>query len=728
MLPALLVIAAEGSGPRDGGPESEGGRSRTVLVLDGLVVVGSLLTLAWATALGAVVRAEAPSLAGIAVAVAYPITDLVLVVIVVLLAAVQRVRWRPALLLLGLGLVAISISDSFFTWLVSNGAERIHPLFDVGFVAGPVLVALAALVPEWRSGSHARHRSALPASAHLLVPYVPLVAVGLVVTVQTAAGIPLDRFEVYVGTLVVGLVVIRQLITLRENMQLLRQVRDGQRQLAHQAFHDPLTGVANRSLFGDRLAHAVQVHRRDGQPLALLFCDLDDFKAVNDSFGHATGDELLREVAGRLQGCVRAADTVARLGGDEFAVLLEGADDPGGLVAGRVLPALHEPFQLSGAPRTVRTSIGMVVADAGAPELTPGLLLHQADAAMYEAKRQGGGTVVAYRPGDTPTRADPDLPARLARALGRGFVAEPADGGLRVHYQPIVRLADGSTVAVEALARWTDPSRGPVPPDVFVAIAERTGLVADLDDRVLDRACRDLVGLRASTGSGLAVHVNVSATRLGDPRLERAVRASLKRHGLPGSALVLEITETSRVPDTAAAAGVLQRLRRIGVRVAVDDFGTGYGTLAHLHLLPVDIVKLDRTLTTPDPEQAERLRRSVVTISRALGMLVVAEGVETAQQAAGLARLGCDLGQGWLYGRPVPAAELRLVAARLPGGGLEVPPAPVRPAEPAPAEPAPAEPAPAESAPAESAPAADPVSVPAAPERRPTPSSPIPAG
>ncbi len=297
--------------------------------------------------------------------------------------------------------------------------------------------------------------------------------------------------------------------------------------------------------------------------------------------------------------------------------------------------------------------------------MSPDLLLHQADGAMYEAKRQGGGQVVTYRPGETPTHTDPDLPERLARALRRG-VSASEDDGLRVHYQPIVRIADGTTVALEALARWTDPARGPVPPDVFVAVAERTGLVGELDDRVLEQACRDLAALRKKLGRGLAVHVNVSATRLHDPQLERTVCGALERHGLPGGALVLEITETSRVPDPDAASRILQRLRTAGVRVALDDFGTGYGTLAHLHLLPVDVVKLDRTLTTPDPEQAERLRRSVVTISRALGMLVVAEGVETMRQAAGLHRLGCDLAQGWLYGRPVAVPDLRLVPARVP--------------------------------------------------------------
>jgi predicted signal transduction protein with EAL and GGDEF domain len=455
---------------------------------------------------------------------------------------------------------------------------------------------------------------------------------------------------------------------------------------------------------------------------------------------------------------VRSSDTVARLGGDEFAVLFEGGRDGRAAVVDRLVAALAAPFTLDGVDRAVRCSLGLVAADEPGTDVSPDMLLHQADGAMYEAKRQGGGQVVTYRPGETPTHSDPDLPERLARALRRG-VSASEDDGLRVHYQPIVRIADGTTVALEALARWTDRARGPVSPDVFVAVAERTGLVGELDDRVLEQACRDLAALRRKLGRGLAVHVNVSATRLHHPELERTVCEALERHGLPGGALVLEITETSRVPDPDAASRVLQRLRRAGIRVALDDFGTGYGTLAHLHLLPVDVVKLDRTLTTPDPEQAERLRRSVVTISRALGMLVVAEGVETARQAAGMHRLGCDLGQGWLYGRPAAVSDLRLVPARVPdlplprepepepepgGNGRHhpagapaawtapAPPAPPHPAPPAPGEPADrsasVDPAHPTGPPPSGGPAGDGVSVEAEPDRRSWLSSPTRSG
>jgi diguanylate cyclase (GGDEF)-like protein len=657
-LPSLLVLAVAGR-RRAADAWRRSGRSRAVLVLDALVIVCSMSILAWSSVLSAVVRAGAPTPLAFAVAIAYPVSDLVLVVLALLMLTFRRVERRPQLLLLVLGLVAISVSDSVFAYLVSSGAADIPPIGDTGFVAGPYVVALAALAPVTARSPATGGRRTEAARWHLLVPYVPLTAVGILLLVQTALGRTFDRIEIYLGLLVVTLVVTRQFITLRENTLLLEQVQRGQQELAHQAFHDPLTGLPNRALFGDRLAHAADVHRDERRPLGLLFLDLDDFKAVNDTLGHAAGDALLRQVGSRLRACVPAADTVARLGGDEFAVLVESDLEPA-VVAERVGAALAEPFPLDGHVRAVRASIGLVVPDGHDTAASAELLLRRADAAMYAAKRRGGGVVVHYDPALISLLDDPGLPTRLAEALDRGQ--------LDVMYQPIVRLTDASTVAVEALARWTDRECGPVPPEAFVAAAERTGLIGTLDDFVLDRACRDLAELRARSGIPLALHVNISATRLADPTLERAVRASLARHGLPATALVLEITETSMVPDVAEATPLLQRLRSAGVRLALDDFGTGYGTLATLHVLPIDVVKLDRTLavTAGDPDRGSALRRSVVSISRTLGMLVVGEGIETAEQAADLTRIGCDLGQGYFFGRPEPVSRLRLTAPHVP--------------------------------------------------------------
>jgi diguanylate cyclase (GGDEF)-like protein len=664
-LPSLLVLAAAGR-QRGGDQWQRSGRSRSVLVLDALVIVGSTSILTWVTAVSAVVRAGAPTPLAFAVAVAYPVSDLVLVAIALLTLTLRRVERRPQLVLLILGLVAISVSDSVFAYLVSSGADDIPPIGDVGFVAGPFLVALAALAPAERAARRTEQPRGIGLRWHLLVPYLPLTAVGVLLLTQTALDRMFDPLEVYLGLLVVTLVVTRQFITLRENTTLLERVQRGQQELAYQAFHDPLTGLPNRALFGDRLAHAADVHRDERRPLGLLFVDLDDFKAVNDTLGHAAGDALLVQVGHRLRSCVTAADTVARLGGDEFAVLVE-SDLDAATVADLIWAALARPFRLEADTRPVRASIGVVVPDPRDGPVTAELLLSRADAAMYAAKRRGGDAVVRYEAGLVSLLDDSGLPGRLADALARGDIA--------VVYQPIVRLSDASTVAVEALARWTDSERGPVPPDVFVAAAERTGLIGDLDDYVLDRACRDTAALRARSGIPLAVHVNVSASRLADPALERAVQASLARHRLPPAALVLEITETSTVPDVDAAIPILQRLRACGVRLALDDFGTGYGTLATLHVLPIDLVKLDRTLAVPagDPDRGSALRRSVVSISRTLGMLVVGEGIETAEQSAELTRLGCDLGQGFFFGQPEPAARLRLTAPHVPEDPVAVP-------------------------------------------------------
>jgi len=443
-------------------------------------------------------------------------------------------------------------------------------------------------------------------------------------------------------------------VQLLENRMLLERVRYGQARLEYQAFHDPLTGLANRALFHDRLAAAVEANRLENRPIGLLFIDLDDFKLVNDSFGHATGDMVLCGVADRLRTCVSGVDVVARLGGDEFAVLLCGGMQP--MEAGeRIREVLRLPFRLGDRQVTVSASIGAAVTADLEPDLTADALLRRVDAAMYGGKQNGKGVMMIYR-ADLAAWAHPDLPTMLAAAL-RG---EPHAGVIEVHYQPIVRLSDGVIVAIESLARWTSPQFGRVPPLVFVAAAERAGLVAALDDLVLEIACRETAAL-----AGLQIHVNISASRLGCPLLEATVRDTLARHGLDGSRLVLEITETSRIPDLEAAAASTRRLREVGVKLAIDDFGTGYNTLAHLHTLPVDTVKLDHSLITPtaNPERAEAIGRSVVSISNALGISVIAEGVQTQAQAGTLERWGCHLGQGYFYGRPAPLAELRLTEA-----------------------------------------------------------------
>jgi diguanylate cyclase (GGDEF)-like protein len=618
--------------------------NRVVVVLDGLILVGSFFVLIWATALGAVVRAGPSAPFAFGVAIAHPVTDLVLVIIVVLLLTNSPTpRPNRQLVLLGAGMFAICFSDSAVAYLVASGAGPVSLLANAGFIIGPPLLALAALTPppqpspdEDRSGTQ---------WGHLLLPYLPVAATCALIVIQIVRGSRVDRLVIGVEILVVVLLIARQAITLVENARLLDRVSEGRQRLAHQAFHDPLTGLANRALFRDRLDHALALHRRDGGGLAILFLDLDDFKAVNDRHGHAIGDKLLRAAADRLTDGVREGDTVARLGGDEFAVLLEGASDAGE-IAQRLLDALRMPYDLDGRTVIVGASVGLVDAADQGDDATADWLVRRADAAMYAGKRNGKNTLVRYHLDLADENGASDLSELLAAALS-------SERGLDVHYQPIVRLADGTVVAVEALARWTDPIVGPVPADLFIAVAERAGLVGLVDDFVLDRACQDAADF-SGPWRDVVVHVNVSAARFGEPDQEAAVLRALHRHALPARRLLLELTETARLDDLTSAMAAADRLATRGVQLGLDDFGTGYNALHQLHTLPVDVVKLDRSLVVAATGRSAALCRSIVAICTEMGVKVIAEGIESDAQVAAMAALGCGYGQGHRYGRPRP--------------------------------------------------------------------------
>ncbi|GAA0574165.1 EAL domain-containing protein [Paractinoplanes ferrugineus] len=626
-------------------------RHQIALLLDSVLISGSLLALAWSAIPAGVLNRPGQTSGAIGTAAAYVIGDLFLLTMVVLLLATRpgSTAARQPLQLGGTALLAFGVSDTFR--LINLGHGPLSPWQASGYLFGCGFLALAAVSrppPETGAPPAGLYRDWL----HLVLPYVPVTATGVVIALSTGPGNPLSPFEAYLGWMGLGLVVARQMFTIVDNTVLLERISEGRQQLHHQAYHDPLTGLANRALFRERLVRALDEHRHRDRPLALLFADLDDFKLINDSFGHAMGDRVLRAIADRLQACVADDDLVARLGGDEFAVVLDRHPADAEPTGHRILAALREPFLIDGHRIRVGASIGLVVPDPGEP-LTADTLLRRADAAMYSSKRRGKGALARYAGGGP----DADLPHLLAQALADG--GRPAASGFEVYYQPIVRLDDGTTVAVEALARWTAPG-GPVHPEVFVTVAERTGQVAAIDDFVLDQACADAAALAIIYGRPIDVHVNVSAGRLGQPGLEEAVRAALKRHALPPSRLIIEITETYRIGDLPAAAAAAARLRALGPRIALDDFGSGFNALAQLHSLPVDIVKLDSTLTDVDaaPERAGALCRSIVAICDSLNVLVVAEGIETPSRSAALAALGCPLGQGYLYGQPAPLHRL----------------------------------------------------------------------
>ncbi|MFI5936643.1 putative bifunctional diguanylate cyclase/phosphodiesterase [Actinoplanes sp. NPDC051494] len=651
-MSASLPRAARSSVPRD----------RGLLVIDSFLITGSLVALAWSALPGRIFAEVGHHPWATGVAMAYPVVDLVLIVML-LLMLVMRPMWGPGRVTLWLmvaGLLALGCSDTVRLLNLSTGVPT--PIEAAGYLLGPALLAIAAMSHP-ATGEPVAVQEPEADWLHLLLPYVPVVATGVVIAVRTGTGGQLTSYEAYLGWLGLGLVVARQMFTIVDNSVLLARVSEGQERLHHQAYHDPLTGLANRALFRERLVLALDAYRHRGSPVALVFADLDDFKLINDSFGHAMGDRLLRAIGDRLRAAAGGEDLVARLGGDEFAVLLEkraGDADP---IAEEILADLREPFVIDGHTVGISASLGLVRPDPGDQDLSADILLRRADAAMYASKRRGKNALVRYT-GNADGGPNADLPHLLMRALENS----PADYGFAAFYQPIVSFTDGSVVAVEALARWTDPIAGPVDPDVFVTVAERTGLVAAIDDFVLDRSCADAAALAVAYGRPVDVHVNVSAARLGQHGLAEGVLAALARHGVPASRLVVEITETKRIPDLPRAVEVAETLRRNGIRIALDDFGSGYNALAQLHSLPVDIVKLDSTLTDVDvsPERAGALCRSVVRICGDLGIAVVAEGIETPERAQALAEMGCDLGQGYLFGQPGPVHRLAATTPAIP--------------------------------------------------------------
>ena len=423
-----------------------------------------------------------------------------------------------------------------------------------------------------------------------------------------------------------------------------------------QAFHDDLTGLANRALFKDRLEHALTRRMQSNRMVGLLYLDVDRFKTVNDSLGHTAGDALLKTIADRLRAVLRPEDTIARLGGDEFAILVEDVRLPDETVslAKRVLTAFEEPFDLDGRQMPIRASIGVVVTSVG--ERTGDDLLRDADVAMYRAKVGGRGSYAMFEPSmqaDVASRMDLESDLRAA------VEAE----SLSLAYQPIVSLPGGEVVGVEALARWEHPERGSVSPLVFIACAEDAGLIITLGRWVLRRACADLAALRKSSRGArdLRLSVNVSPRQLSDADFVEIVLGALEETGLPASALDLEVTESVVFDCGEEGIDRLRVLREAGVGISLDDFGTGFSSLGNLRTLPIDQLKIDRTFVAAlvDGGVETAVVEAVIGLGGALGASVVAEGIEDAAVAARLAELGCPLGQGYLFGRPEPIEHLQ---------------------------------------------------------------------
>ncbi len=426
-------------------------------------------------------------------------------------------------------------------------------------------------------------------------------------------------------------------------------------ELERLALYDPLTGLPNRALFGDRLGHAIE--RRGGaQATAVYFLDVDRFKRINDSLGHAAGDEVLREIAARIERTLRPEDTVARFGGDEFTALCEAV---GGVleavgVADRLQREIAQPIRAGGAELRLSASIGIAIAEPG-EVVDASRIVEDADAAMYRAKERGGARTELF---DTTMRERAVDALSIEQELSHGLER----GELRLFYQPLVSLETGDMVGAEALIRWEHPERGLLTPDKFLPIAEESGLIVEVGAWAVGEACRRLRDWDRRNGihSAFTLAVNLSARELTHPDVVSTVLNAVRRSALDPSRLTIEVTESTAMADRDSGFRALRELSEAGVRIAIDDFGTGYSSLDHLREMPADILKIDRSfvagMAANSPDSA--LVAAAVAMGRALEMEVVAEGIETSEQVADLRELGCPLGQGFLFARPLPPEEI----------------------------------------------------------------------
>jgi diguanylate cyclase (GGDEF)-like protein len=448
---------------------------------------------------------------------------------------------------------------------------------------------------------------------------------------------------------VAAIILVRQFLGARTNEGLMRDLSRQRAILANQAFRDPLTQLGNRTMFINHAEDALG--DADDTMTAVIIVDLDGFKDVNDTYGHAAGDELLRTTAARLNANVRANDTVSRLGGDEFVVLLPRLTDDtiADTVADRILRDLLQPLVVGEAMLSIRASAGIAITRGGGHDVDE--VLREADQALYQAKAEGKGVA---------RRFDPELFARTEKRrseedeLRQAF----ADRQFEVHYQPIVDLDGEHTVGVEALIRWRHPERGLLPPAAFLDLAEELGMLPEVGHWVLHEACKQAVSWQEHT-PGFELNVNLSASQLGNPALCDEVRDVLLTTGIPPRLLVLELTETVALTDLAESARILGSLKALGVRIALDDFGTGFSSLSHLGVLPVDVVKIDKSFVQAMQESGgASVAEAVLQIARTFNLAPVAEGVEDAVQASRLRELECAQAQGYHFAKPMPAGEV----------------------------------------------------------------------
>ena len=641
--------------------------SRTRVIIDVLIAMIGVVTFSWYLVLGPTIMHRASSIAERVVGTAYPLSTLALIFCLILLTVRNNQRaMRPVTHLLFLSFSVITITDTIYNLQQLHNLYSTGGLLDLGWPLGYLLLGLAARAfyvlhqPEMQVIAQAKEdeRTDEPNTLwRILVPYAWVPALGVLLLIVWRRG---DHSSLVMGVIVGGvvllsLVLVRQVAAVRE-LHIMYANNDAlastNMQLEIQATHDALTGLPNRSLLQRRLEEETHAAHESNVPAALLLLDLDRFKEVNDTLGHPVGDLLLQKIGTRLQDRLRPTDLIARLGGDEFAIVLPATDAGGAIDAARsLLGALDAPLLVNDHAFSIGGSIGIALTPEHGFDVTT--LLRCADVAMYVAKRSQSGHAEYSPEVDQHSPRKLALMSELRQAIG--------DDGLLIHYQPKVSFSLGRMVGVEALVRWPHPEHGLMPPDDFIPLAERTGLIGPLTRWVLERAVRQC---RDWEQNGLLVNVaiNLSTSTLYDPKLLTTVTDLLQAYEVSPSQLTLEITESMLLDEPERAHVVLAHLRALGVSIAIDDFGTGYSSLAYLKRLPIDEVKIDKAFVfglgeDADPADAA-IVRAVVAMARPLQCEVVAEGVESAETWAFLQELGCDLAQGYYFSPPLPATTL----------------------------------------------------------------------
>jgi diguanylate cyclase (GGDEF)-like protein len=618
-------------------------------LLDSMILTAGLGVLSWVLLARPTLDASQSSVAAAAVSVAYPIADILLAGLLIRLVTTPGGR-TPALRLL-LAAVALLIAGDSTSAALSLFTSASTHAFDTIWLASYVVWGTAALHPSMRSLSEptsgddlrfSRTRLAALAVATLIAPGT--------LAIQSLAGIRIDVWAVVTGSVVTfSLVVARMSVAIEQIVAANRDRLRLQEDLAYQAAHDSLTELPNRAQAIRLINAALARARRSSAIIALLFVDLDGFKAVNDNFGHRAGDDVLRCISHRMQATIRGGDTVARLGGDEFVVLLEPIDTQSSAVeiAERLVVAAAEPITTAaGVIVRIGASVGIAITPDGAADAEQ--LLHEADVAVYRAKAAGRGRAEVFSDSLRQELADRET---LEQALIRAIT----DDEFVVYYQPVVAVPSGTTMGYEALVRWQRPDGTLTPPDEFIATAEASDLICDLDTWVLNRACRQLAEWSARAGSAeLTMAVNISGRHISNPRVVDDVTRALRTSGLTGNRLVLEITETVLI-DGVLAIEHLNQLRRLGVAISIDDFGTGYNSIARLRHLPVDVIKLDRVFLDPTDDTAETALRLMVQAGHAFGVPVIIEGIEHRYQWELAEAIGCESAQGFFISPPRPA-------------------------------------------------------------------------